>query len=89
MALDKGPITSQHFLIIPIDHASCTISLSPQSQDELQEIKRGINNTLNQAYKSSLVCFERYMGFQNSIAHAIIQAVPIGLSEVKYFREKF
>lgn len=43
IALDKGPISSYHILIIPIEHYGSSLLLAQESQEEIQRIKQKLN----------------------------------------------
>ncbi|KRX06395.1 HIT-like domain [Pseudocohnilembus persalinus] len=88
-ALDKGPVTDKHFLIIPKDHFKNTINMSKQGQQEIEELKVRINKIFMKLYNKTLICYERYMKLSDNKAHTIIQCVPVQISETENFRQKF
>ncbi|KAG6769985.1 hypothetical protein POTOM_025652 [Populus tomentosa] len=72
-ALPKGPLVQDHVLVIPIEHAPCTLSLTQQSNSELVKFQ----NSLKLYYKNrgkEAVLFE---WISKRSSHANIQVVPV------------
>lgn len=72
-ALPKGPLVQDHVLVIPIEHAPCTLSLTQQSNSELVKFQ----NSLKLYYKNrgkEAILFE---WISKRSSHANIQVVPV------------
>ncbi|QDZ24133.1 Cwfj-like protein [Chloropicon primus] len=59
-ALDKGPITPYHVLVVPIDHISCTIALQDSGLAEISKYIKALSSCFA-SQGLELVMFERFL----------------------------
>ena len=59
-ALDKGPITEDHVLVVPIDHVPCSMALKDSELAEVSKYFRALTRCFA-AKGLDLVMFERYL----------------------------
>lgn len=77
VALDKGPLTPGHALILPVEHFPSTLSLPPKPCAEVAGYARALRS-LAAASGSSLLLFERHSALRSKGGnHAHVNAVPL------------
>lgn len=65
LALAKGPVCDEHFLILPKDHIAHSLELNKEQEEELAEIKRRLlDQYLVEDRKMDYILFERNMPFK-------------------------
>ncbi|EFJ41492.1 hypothetical protein VOLCADRAFT_98560 [Volvox carteri f. nagariensis] len=64
LAVDKGPITPEHVLIVPIDHMSASVGLSPQCFAEMERYLSALRS-MYASLGRELVAFERHLSLRN------------------------
>ncbi|KAF2899890.1 hypothetical protein ILUMI_06297 [Ignelater luminosus] len=84
LALAKGALVDEHFLICPVEHHQCVIGLSEAVLKELQEFKAALIKYYGANGKVP-VFFER----NYKTSHMQIQAIPIPKNAVKELKEIF
>eukprot|EP01016_Furgasonia_blochmanni_P018112 TRINITY_DN20688_c0_g1_i2.p1 TRINITY_DN20688_c0_g1~~TRINITY_DN20688_c0_g1_i2.p1 ORF type:complete len:290 (+),score=52.07 TRINITY_DN20688_c0_g1_i2:23-871(+) len=89
LAMDKGPITKGHILIIPIEHFPCSPMVPLAVYDEMQVVKRHINRAYMQSMRRLVIYFERYIRMTSSISHMHIQAIPYDASRAEIVVKAF
>ncbi|GIL82924.1 hypothetical protein Vretimale_8428 [Volvox reticuliferus] len=60
LAVDKGPITPEHVLIVPIDHLSASVALSPRCFAEVERYLSALRSMYTSLGRE-LVAFERHL----------------------------
>ncbi|GLI67306.1 hypothetical protein VaNZ11_011492 [Volvox africanus] len=60
LAVDKGPITPEHVLIVPIDHLSASVALSPRCFAEVERYLSALR-AMFASLGRELVAFERHL----------------------------
>ena len=83
IALDKGPITPRHVLIIPIDHYSSSLHLPLKARDEILSIKTKLVKMFDIEYDEAIVCYERFVRMAEKVAHLHIQLIPFKKNKLK------
>lgn len=83
IALDKGPITPYHLLIIPIDHYSSSSQLPVKTRDEIQAIKTKLVSYFDREREEALICYERFIKMTEKVAHLHIQLIPFKKDKLK------
>lgn len=88
IALPKGPVCDEHFLIVPKEHIAHSVELTPDQEQELAAIKDLlINKYLLERRKMDYFLFERNMPFRfEKAAHMNIQV--IGFPQQNFIDEK-
>jgi len=74
-ALPKGPLVQDHVLVIPIEHAPCTLSLTQQSNSELVKFQNSLKLYFKNRGKEA-VLFE---WISKRSSHANIQVVIVNV----------
>lgn len=81
LALDKGPITPEHFQIVPIKHLTNHPGLDQPTKLELFTIYNRLRNYFLGCSKD-VVSFERFLNLSHSVNHYIRQSVPVDVAEM-------
>lgn len=68
VALDKGPICMEHFLILPKTHIGASIDLAESSKKEYLYIKQQLIKYLDKTKGKDYILFERHMELKYSNA---------------------
>jgi len=89
VALDKGAITEDHVLIIPVEHYACTLDLPESTSDEITRYMSALKIYYASQGKS-LVGFERYMRLRKSGGnHCHVNVVGVPLKEAARAKHMF
>ncbi|MEW5297133.1 MAG: hypothetical protein WDW36_000361 [Sanguina aurantia] len=78
LALDKGPISDEHVLIIPVDHYASSMALTPLCYGEVERYLSSLRSCYASIGKE-LVAFERHLALRKSggnHCHINVIAIP-------------
>jgi len=64
VALPKGPVVDQHFLIIPKKHIGHSLELDDDQEEEYQEIKNKLALYITNKKNKDYLLFERNVPFK-------------------------
>ncbi|GLC41621.1 hypothetical protein PLESTB_000695700 [Pleodorina starrii] len=64
LAVDKGPITSEHVLLVPIDHHPASVALSPTCFAEMERYLSALRSMFASLGRE-LVAFERHLSLRS------------------------
>ncbi|KAG2490789.1 hypothetical protein HYH03_010711 [Edaphochlamys debaryana] len=64
VALDKGPITPEHVLVVPIDHHPASVALAPSAFAEMERYLSALR-AMYASLGRELVGFERHLSLRN------------------------
>jgi hypothetical protein len=81
LALAKGFLTTDHTLILPINHTNSEVTMSPEAVQELRKFKNALRKYCreNTENPQSIVFYERNISTQKGNHHMHIQAIPVKL----------
>ncbi|EAR89123.2 CWF19-like protein (macronuclear) [Tetrahymena thermophila SB210] len=89
LALDKGPLSKNHFMIVPYDHLSSTLEFSQELLDEISKIKKNLLYIFENGYNQGLVIYQRYVKLSPNVSHILINCVPLDQNQVTQFQSNF
>ncbi|XP_022147642.1 zinc finger CCCH domain-containing protein 64 isoform X2 [Momordica charantia] len=84
-ALAKGPLVSDHILIVPVEHFPNTLSLAPEFEAELNRVQNRLRKYFKNQGKE--VVFFEWVSKRST--HANLQAVPIPSSRTHVVQNIF
>lgn len=76
VALDKGPITPEHFQLVPLQHLTNHPTLNEPTKIEMFSVYNRLRNYFL-ANRKDVVSFERFLNLSHSVNHYIRQCVPV------------
>jgi len=76
IALDKGPISRHHVLLIPIDHHPNTLGLPLKARDEMEMLKMRIAERYEEKYNELVIFYEKHLRVTQNIAHMVLNVFP-------------
>jgi len=76
IALDKGPISRHHILLIPIDHHPNSLGLPLKARDEMEMLKTRIADRYEEKYNELVIFYEKHLRVTQNIAHQVLNVFP-------------
>jgi diadenosine tetraphosphate (Ap4A) HIT family hydrolase len=77
VALDKGPITDRHVLLLPVEHYACTLETPSSTTAEIDRYMSALKSCFA-AEGKELIAFERYMRLKKSGGnHCHVNAIAV------------
>ncbi|KAH7619036.1 hypothetical protein Ndes2526B_g05985 [Nannochloris sp. 'desiccata'] len=77
VALDKGPITDRHVLVLPVEHHACTVETPTNTTSEIDRYMSALKSCFA-AEGKELVAFERFMRLRKSGGnHCHVNAIAV------------
>jgi galactose-1-phosphate uridylyltransferase len=63
LAVPKGPVIDEHFLIVPKKHIAHSLELSDTQEEDIAKMKQRVLNYLSNDKRMDYIVFERNMPF--------------------------
>ena len=63
LAVPKGPVIDEHFLIVPKTHVAHSLELTESQEEEMAKVKQRVLNYLSNDKRMDYIVFERNMPF--------------------------
>ena len=84
LAKDKGGLTEHHVLIVPIEHENCSLTVKPETHNEVRKYVNAVKDCFQAELGLSTLFFERHIQLRHHGGnHMHINAIPMTESAIE------